>query len=195
MFNTNYNIYFKKEKNSILSLVFLIVSILSFGLTYKCYSMYDNHITKDLVEFKDESNSLSKGKVDDNFGTGRFYIWRKTIEKIKTAPITGYGIDNFRLAFDSKLRDSHNLIVDKAHNDYLQKALCEGIISSIVFILFLLIIFFKFVFKKLSPIYYSLFLAFTSYSVQAFFNISVTRVAPIYFVIIGLLIGRIYDSK
>ena len=184
----------KKEKNSILSLIFLIVSIISFGVVYKFYSLHDNHLVKDVSEFKDESKSVFHGKINDNFGTGRFYIWRKTIEKIKIAPITGYGIDNFRLAFDSKLRDSHNLIVDKAHNDYLQKALCEGIISSIVFILFLLIIFFKLVFKNLSPIYYGLFLAFTCYSIQAFFNISVTRVAPIYFIIIGLLIGRIYEK-
>lgn len=185
---------FKKEKNSILCLIFLIVSIISFGLVYKCYSLYDSHLTKDLVEFKGETNSLSQGKIDDSFGTGRFYIWRKTIEKIKDAPITGYGIDNFRLVFNSKLLDSHNLIVDKAHNDYLQKSLCEGIISGVVFVIFLLIIFFKLFFKKLSPIYYGLFLAFTSYSIQAFFNISVTRVAPIYFIIIGLLIGKIYEK-
>ena len=184
----------KHEKSSILSFVFLIVSITSLLIVYKCYSLYDNHLVKDVSEFQDESKSLSKGKVDDNFGTGRFYIWRKTIEKIKTAPITGYGIDNFRLAFDSKLLDSHNLIVDKAHNDYLQKSLCEGIISGIIFVIFLLIIFFKLIFKKLSPIYYGLFLAFTSYSIQAFFNISVTRVAPIYFIVIGLLIGKIYQK-
>ena len=185
----------KKKKNSLFELLFLIISIISFGIVFVSYSSFDNHLSKDLFEFKDETKSVSKGKVDDNFGTGRIYIWKKTIEKIKDAPITGYGIDNFRNAFNSKLIDSHNLIVDKAHNDYLQKMLCEGIISGIVFIIFLLIIFFKLLFKNLSPIYYGLFLAFTSYSIQAFFNISVTRVAPIYFIIIGLLIGKIYESK
>ena len=185
----------KKKKNSFISLICLMISIISFSLVYISYNTFDNHLQKDLFEFKDETKSVSKGKVDDNFGTGRIYIWRKTIEKIKDAPITGYGIDNFRLAFNSKLLDSHNLIVDKAHNDYLQKMLCEGIISGVIFILFLLIIFFKLINKNLSPIYYGLYLAFISYSVQAFFNISVTRVAPIYFIIIGLLIGKINDKK
>jgi len=184
----------KKEKNILLNLVLLIVSFLSFGFVYKCYSLYDNHLNSDVLEFKSETKSVSEGKINDDFGTGRVYIWKNTIEKIKVAPITGYGIDNFRLAFNSKLFDSHGLIVDKAHNDYLQKALCEGIISGVLFIIFLLIIFFKLVFKNLSSVYYGLFLAFTSYSIQAFFNISVTRVAPIYFIIIGLLIGRIYEN-
>ena len=35
-----------------------------------------------------------------------------------------------------------------------------------------------------------LFLAFTAYSIQAFFNISVTRVAPLYFIIMGLLVSK-----
>ena len=44
------------------------------------------------------------------------------------------------------------LYAGRHDNDYLQKALCEGIISSLVFIGFLLLIFFKGVFKNLSPI-------------------------------------------
>ena len=37
----------------------------------------------------------------------------------------------------------------------------------------------------------ALFLAFVGYSVQAFFNISVIEVAPLFWIIIGLL----YDRK
>jgi len=64
-----------------------------------------------------------------------------------------------------------------------------------VFIIFILIIFFKGLKKDLSPKYYGLFLAFIGYSVQAFFNISVTRVAPIYFIIMGCLIKEINSEK
>ena len=184
----------KREKNSILHLAMLIVGVILFVFAYKGYTLYDSHLSSDLLAFKNETISVSSGKIEDSFGTGRIHIWKETINKIKEAPITGFGIDNFRNAFDSKLLGPTNRIVDKAHNDYLQKALCEGIISGLVFVIFLLIIFFKLVSKKLSPVYYGLFMAFTSYSVQAFFNISVTRVAPIYFIIIGLLIGGIYEK-
>ena len=38
-------------------------------------------------------------------------------------------------------------------------------------------------------------MAFTCYSVTAFFNISVIRVAPVYFVVIGLLLGKVSEKS
>jgi len=183
----------KKKENSFIYLGSFLVGIVAFLSVFFVYTINHPHIKNDILElFGQAKSSISEGKVEKEYGTGRIYIWTKTLEKLKEAPITGYGIDNFRNAFDSKLIDTvSKKIVDKAHNDYLQKSLCEGIISGIVFIIFLLIIFFKGIFSRLSPLYYGLLIAFISYSVQAFFNISVTRVAPIYYIIIGLLIGKI----
>ncbi len=187
----------KKKKNRFIYLASFIIGIISFITVFMVYTINHPEIKNDIREmFGETKSTIDTGKTEDVYGTGRIYIWKKTIEKIKTAPITGYGIDNFRLAFDSKLIDTvSKRVVDKAHNDYLQKALCEGIISGIVFVAFLLIVFFKGIFKNLSPAYYGLILAFTCYSVQAFFNISVTRVAPIYFIIIGLLIGKLCKKE
>ena len=187
----------KKKDNRFIYLASYLIGIIAFVSVFMVYTINHPDVKKDMLELVGQAeSSVSTGKVEDNYGTGRIYIWKNTIEKIKEAPITGYGIDNFRRVFNDKLIDSvSNKIVDKAHNDYLQRALCEGVISAIVFIVFLLIIFFKGMFTKLSPVYYGLLIGFTIYSVQDFFNISVTRVAPIYFIIIGLLIFRINNDK
>lgn len=187
----------KKKENRYLYLTSFIIGIASFVLVFMIYSNFNPKMKNDLAKlFGEASVTLDTGEIQDNYGTGRIYIWRNTLEKIKTAPITGYGIDNFSRAFNNRLVDkiSHG-IVDKAHNDYLQKALCEGIIASIVFVGFLLYVFFKGIFKDLSPLYYGLLLAFICYSVTAFFNISVIRVAPVYFIVTGLLIGKISEKK
>ena len=185
----------KKRKNSYVYLGSLIVGIISFVLVYSIYTSNNTQLKKDTQKLFSETKEVVVDKnANEDYGTGRIYIWKNTIEKIKEAPITGYGIDNFQNVFKSKLI-AYGSIVDKAHNDYLQKALCEGIISGIVFVVFLLMIFFKGIARKLSPIYYGLLLAFTCYSIQAFFNISFINVAPIYFIIMGLLIGTLKEKE
>ena len=186
----------KKKENRFIYLASYVIGIVAFVSVFFAYTENHPKIKNDIIELFSQTKDISSGKIEKEYGTGRIYIWEKTIEKIKEAPITGYGIDNFRNAFDSKLIDPiSKKIVDKAHNDYLQRCLCEGVISGIIFVIFLLIIFFKGIFRKLPPIYYGLLLSFTCYSIQAFFNISVTRVAPIYFIIIGLLIGGYNINK
>lgn len=187
----------KKKKNSLIYLGSLIVGIISFVSVFYIYSLNNTKIKNDIGEMLDQTKSvIVDKKAEDNYGTNRFYIWRKTLEKIDEVPLTGCGIDNFQNFFsDPIITEKYVIFVDKAHDDYLQKAICEGIISGIVFVVFLLMIFFKGLISKLSPIYYGLFLAFTSYSVQALFNISFINVAPIYFIIIGLLIGGLKKKE
>ena len=188
---------FKRHKKRYMYLVSFLISAMSFILVFMIYTSNNSNVKTDISQMLNETkNIVTEGEVKDNYGTGRFYIWKRTIEKIKIAPITGFGIDNFNEVFENKLTTpTSKSIVDKAHNDYLQRALCEGIISGVFFIVFLLIIFFKGILRELSPLYYGLLLAFTCYSVQAFFNISMTRVAPIYYIVIGLLLGKIVEES
>lgn len=191
--------FIKKEKDWFYHLLLLTFCFLSFVLILLIICHKNTYLKNDIYELIGETKLIVTGTVKEDYGTGRIHIWKNTIDKIIERGGIGVGVDNYYNAFDGKLIDiKTNLRVDKAHNDYLQKILCEGIISGIVFVIFLCVIFFKCLSKNLSSIYYGLYLAFTSYSVQAFFNISVTRVAPIYFIIIGLLLGinnEKYDFK
>ena len=76
----------------------------------------------------------------------------------------------------------------------------EGIFKCITYIIFLVWIFFKGIYviiksNKVEPLLIGLFLSFVGYSIQAFFNISVTRVAPIFFIICGLLLGQLEKNR
>ncbi len=186
----------KRDREGLIMLIQLLFIIISFSSIFVFYMQNNRFLKRDISEIQSEYNSINNGIIEDKFGTGRVYIWKNTINKIIENRGVGVGIDSFNLAFDNKLIDvKSGLLIDKAHNEYLQKMLCEGIVSGILYIIFLLSIFFKNIKRNLSPIYYSLYLSFITYSIQAFFNISVTRVAPIYFIIIGLLIGDMVYEK
>jgi len=75
----------------------------------------------------------------------------------------------------------------------LQILVTEWIFKFAIYILFLGTIFFvtlkNFKLIKKKDIVFSLFLAFLGYLVQAFFNISMTLIAPIFYIISGILIS------
>ena len=165
-----------------------ILAIIIFVLSVFFINLKTNSLVKDIGKLSNEAVSSAKLEVNESFGTGRILIWKNSLEKIKENFILGVGIDNFREAFDSKLIVS-GAIADKAHNEYLQIMVCEGVPCGIIYIVFLLFIFKNNINNK-EKIYYICFLGFTSYCIQAFFSISVTRVAPIFFIIMGLLIEK-----
>ena len=100
----------------------------------------------------------------------------------------------FYYAFTPRLIDPvSSFQVDKAHNDYLQRLLCESIFSLIIYIVFLTVLFFDDL-KEKNLFYKCIFLGFFAYIVSIFFNISVIRVAPIYWIIVGLLMSKKNDS-
>ena len=126
------------------------------------------------------------------------FVWKNTLKVVPKHLLHGVGVDNFYDAFDTPLfrfikgGDAIEYY-DKAHNEYLQKLVTEGIFSLITYLSMLFIIFInsiKKVFKDNESIVIALFLAFIGYLVQAFFNISVIEVAPLFWIICGLLYER-----
>jgi hypothetical protein len=70
----------------------------------------------------------------ENFGSARGYIWSRTLPLILQSPVVGYGADNFVIAFPQNdynikyhLYGTPTILVDKAHNLYLQLAMNFGI--------------------------------------------------------------------
>ena len=185
----------KKIKNKIkefeTDIVKLIFSIGVFIVFTAIVGSKAKALSKDISEMYNQAVKITtQKKAEDSFGTGRIYIWRNTIPKIKEHFWFGVGIDNYLNAFDKPLIDKKsNGYVEKAHNEYLQIMLCEGVITGIVYIGFIMGVGVKNI-KTKDNIYYALLLGFACYSIQAFFGISITRVSPIYFIVIGLLIGN-----
>ena len=144
----------------------------------------------------DDLTSLLSGQIDGStrIGSGRIRIWEITLKVIAQRPLLGTGPDtlydsirtNAPLDYIDYLITTHTYI-DKAHNEYLQIAATIGIPALIIYLAFLMQIIEKQkdVFKNPSTLI--LFVPILSYIVQAFFNISTIGVAPIFWILLGLI--------
>lgn len=187
----------KKEitKFLIVKHILLVVCLVCVNVFLSCSNK--TVLNDDVVKLTGEVSEVVKGNVDDSFGTGRMFAWKQTLKVVPNHLLHGVGVDSFVNAFEHPIYIEHKTSVelfDKAHNEYLQKLICEGLFSCVTYISMLFILFvgsIKKILKNKNYITMGLFLSFVGYSIQAFFNISVIEVAPLFWIVIGLL----YDRK
>ena len=111
-------------------------------------------------------------------------MWKNSLPLIGEYWLTGCGLDNFGEAYPQ----TGKVYFDKAHNGYIQIGVTNGIIPLIVYMFVCLIVFLK-GFKLKENYSCSLFMAFVSYCILIFANISAIDVAPYFFIILGLLLS------
>ena len=156
-------------------------------------------IKRNLYKLKEIEHWGFKNK--ERLGSGRGFIWSRSLPILKDTFITGYGPDTFALYFPQndfigKLKTFGNVlqIVDKPHNLYLQIAINTGLVSLLA-VLSLFIFYFISSIKlywqiELNDTYtivgFGVLVAFTGYITTGFFNDSVISVAPIFWVLLGL---------
>lgn len=148
-----------------------------------------------------ESNQLLENGLSGHEGSSRLIIWNKSFPLIKDYFWLGSGVDTHGIVFPAtpdELEEYFNdrqIIIDKAHNEYLQLAVTVGVPALIVYLSLIFMIFkrVKRVAKKMekesSLILCVLVAAICGYLVQAFFNINVVGVAPFYWAFLGIAYG------
>ena len=183
-------IFYRKQIKWKNLLKILLLLILTYFFTNYSVKYVHNNILKDKVNPNSTLSLAIKDFDLSNFGNGRLKIWKNSLPLVKKYWVIGAGLDNFGKVYGAK----NGYYYDKAHNVYLQIAVTNGIFALIVYLVLMAIIFFKGL-KIKESIYISMLMAFIGYSIQAFANISVVEVAPTFFVICGLLLGRIQKSK
>ncbi len=173
--------------------IFLLVSI-----------FINDRFSSDVSNLGVEVTNTIKGNVDESFGTGRIYIWREALKYFPKYKWTGIGIDNFAyLGFNdgTYIYDSAALdtVIYKAHNEFLQILVCEGLLTFIPYMLFLLVIFILAIknlkYYENNGMYLSFLFVFFGYLFQAFFNIRILMIAPMFFVILGFLVNESVIKK
>lgn len=174
----------KKKKIAKLIATIAIISI----STIITSNLGKTNMLKDLTQTAKEATEVAKGNADDKFGSSRMFIWKNTLPIIPKYLLHGAGVDNFYFAFcEGPLQsDDGKTVFDKAHNEYLQTLVTQGIFSLISYLALYALILkkgIKYSFKE-NEIY--LILSIIGYLTQAFFNISVIEVAPIFYISIGL---------
>jgi putative inorganic carbon (HCO3(-)) transporter len=131
--------------------------------------------------------------LNDDSGSKRMFIWKRGITLIAERPLLGSGPDTFQDVFMGKYSDQvnkayGNIVFDKAHNEYLQNTITLGIPAVAVYISFLAVtLYYGIKTGRNNILLVPVLLSIIGYAVQAFFNISVVSVAPLYWIMLGVL--------
>ena len=135
-----------------------------------------------------EAREVLHGNLRDEMGSGRIHIWKNALKAFPNHPIIGSGPDTFRQAFPEEAQGFMNAGYDKAHNEYLQILVCQGILGLLSYLVFLAGVLIKSVSKAFrNPLVMAVLAAFVGYCVQAVFNISLPIASQMLWVFAGLL--------
>lgn len=138
-----------------------------------------------------EAREALHGRFDDDMGSGRIFIWKHALAAFPNYPIIGTGPDTFFNALPAEAHQVYGVNFDKAHNEYLQILICQGILGIIAYLTFLghtLVKAIPRAFKD--PLIMAILAAFVGYCVQAFFNISLPIASQSLFIFAGVLASR-----
>lgn len=144
--------------------------------------------------FLRQAHEILRGNLDDNFGSGRIYIWRQVWELVKEAPLLGGGPDTLGLRglipfsrFNEELEIEIVGTIDAAHNEYLNILVNQGLLSLLPYLAALILTFIKW-WKDAENIAVAICgCAMFFYSIQAFFGISMCIIAPYLWVAIAIV--------
>jgi O-antigen ligase len=174
-----------------------VILLISFGLLMVLINTLENGVFRERMNtiFSD-SYKIATNQSTGHEGSFRFFIWEKSIPLINEYIWVGSGPDTFKYVFPNEDKEKQaifgDMIVDKAHNEYLQLAITLGIPALLTYLLLLLLIV-KRGFQaakrakgKEKILLFGLLSAIFGYSIQAFFNISVVPVAPLFWSILGI---------
>lgn len=139
-----------------------------------------------------EVHELLHGNFDDNFGTYRVFLWKRTIPLISQFPIIGSGPDTFAIRFMAKytqdiaaMQNGVVTINDTAANVYLTMIINLGIIGLCNYLAFIFFQIKKGI-KKMNCYSSILLIAIICYLIQDFFNLSVVIVSPVFWILMAL---------
>jgi O-antigen ligase len=138
-----------------------------------------------------QAREVMHGRIEDHFGSYRAHIWRYSLTNFWDFPILGAGPDTFNAFFPREEQERYCQHHDKAHNEYLQILVSQGILGILTYLAFLGIVLVKSIPKAFkNPLVMPLLIVFIGYSAQAFFNISIPIASQMYWVFLGMLMNK-----
>jgi O-antigen ligase len=203
-----YVIYFTKSRTSIVAVVISLVLLLIIYIFNKIKNpiqkigfIFITIILPLVVSMIFFFNSLSDLKVTNSNVTDsleiRKIVWNGAVGLVKKYPLFGTGVETFAYAYNFTRPAIHNLtsewdyVYNKAHNEYLNYLANTGFVGFFTY-LFLVLVFYFYVFKKIferkNILFNSLFLgAFTTILVNNFTGFSITIINVLFFLIMAIV--------
>ncbi|MCL2083754.1 MAG: O-antigen ligase family protein [Oscillospiraceae bacterium] len=140
-----------------------------------------------------QARQVMHGRMEDHYGSGRGFVWRRTMTVIAERPLLGTGPDTFYNAFWSFQREAMDVTgtpFDKAHNDLLEIAVCSGLLGLAAYLALLGGVASRAVSKlQKSPWMLAASVAAFGFFVQSLFGVSVPLVTPLFYVMLGTIIS------
>lgn len=180
----------------------------AFCLVFWGMNSYNGHVWKEAFGPMSAASSIfdsvSTGEDLDETsiettGSGRTYIWKKTIELIKERPVLGYGHDTLSYYFpqnDPEKFFGARTIVDKPHNMYLETVYGSGIFALVALFALLLLHFYntlKILLRGMGDremvFPAALFVFWCAFLLQWLFNDSIIGSAPLFWVLFGVSVS------
>lgn len=184
----------KKRNKEFVKKALILLGIFIIIFTYMFYfknARFSNKFKTMVGEIK----SASQSGIEDNMGSNRIKIWKLAVELISKKPILGSGPDTFAYGLARNCTEgfieyykASKGILDKAHNEYLHITATMGIPAVCIyltFIGFILIPKLKFMYKDKA--HFIICTCIISYLIQAFFNISIIYIAPLFWILLGII--------
>ncbi len=176
----------------------IMVCVLCIIILFERQAIIRNQCTKEKA-----SPSLTR-KVESLFQgelQARLYLWKKAITIIKQKPLFGYGLDNQgialgRFSLEYARKFNHTGILDRAHNNYLDIAIAQGIVGLSAY-LWVILSFLIWLYKTMQEeqnkkqkiTYCGLLAAFCGYFINDFFTFSTVSVSPTCWSLMGLTLA------
>jgi len=127
-------------------------------------------------------------------GSGRGYIWSRTIPLLKKYLFVGSGADTYMLVFPQNdyagkysAGTNKSVVNDKAHNLYLGMAVCTGGISCIAFIAFIIMFIMSVIrSQKRDPLSVAIAAGIIGFLLAGLFNDSSVCIMPMFYGFLGI---------
>lgn len=144
--------------------------------------------TSDVKEIynKDESASTA--------GSGRWDIWKNTLEMIAEKPVMGFGPDNLKSEYTAR-----EVTVDRAHNEIMERAVSTGVPSAVFYataiLLAIIEAFKKRNFATVDGVSIAPLMAATTYFLSGLVGVFLFYTAGHLFIMLALIEAKEYSDK
>lgn len=140
-----------------------------------------------------ELGQMLRGNPDDSFGHNRLFTWKRTLRLVKLNPVFGIGPDNFKPFFARYFHDeavkqfpSSNGNLDKAHNEFLDVLIDNGIAGLIAYLAFFgALLWFTLRRSRENPVAAVFGVALAAYMAHAFFGYQLPIQSPVMWMMIA----------
>lgn len=189
--------YVRRRKNapSVWCVTLLLMALL---LTAVLTAVYFAPLTSGTLY---ELKMVLHGQIEDHFGSSRIRIWRAAVREFFEHPLIGVGPDCLYFHLDIRferysevLQELRVTYAGNAHNEYLELLCTVGVLGFLPFAALMGATWVRALrsgeesVKLLIP-------AMLCYLMQAFFNIGSHVITPVFIILWGLLLSRIWKKR